>query len=558
MQFPEWLNENTNMSCFSNATNGSNTCFHYRSMKDPIYNFIKFDKTIWRIVDTPHFQRLREIKQLGITHLVFPSANHTRFEHCLGTGWLADKFFNKIVRESHNSQYQSIGFENQTDYMRKNILVCIAGLCHDIGHGPFSHMFDNHLLPRLGVKDWKHEMGSNMLIDDMFEKYDILSKFDLEYDFGREDINLIKQLIDGKSPTQLGGASDWIFEIISNKKNSIDVDKFDYVQRDSYTLGLQNHQFDYESLMNNCRVIDNTLAYAVNQTFSVYDLFNTRYRLFRNIYLHRVSIGIEAMLCDALVLANHKFHLEETINNPDLYLSLTDSILKEIERKGAKNKLREANQILDRIKCRDLYKFVSELILDSKQFKQIGSLENIKKFMVQENPTLNENDIIVAVNNINYCMKDKNPVDFVDFWQQNNPSKKFNKKWNEVSLLLPQQFSEYLIRIYVKHKQDMEKVKAGFKNYIKYLNKDIFNNQNLFQDNYEKCSQELSFSKKSSNFFKSSTDKFGRDFNPRAKSQHPSSQSQDEMEVQDSQFKKVKLNTEETLYKIKSDNHNLP
>lgn len=129
-------------------------------------------------------------------------------------------------------------------------------------------------------------------------------------------------------------------------------------------------------------MIDNTLSYAANQTLFIYDLFNTRYRLFRNIYLHRVSLGIEAMICDALALANDKLHLDQMINDPDQYINLTDNILKEIERYKKKDKLKESNMLLDRIKIRDIYKYVKEIIVDNAHFSRIGDLTNISKFIL--------------------------------------------------------------------------------------------------------------------------------------------------------------------------------
>lgn len=109
-----------------------------------------------------------------------------------------------------------------------------------IGHGPYSHMFDNELLPRLGVHDWKHEDGSNMLLESLFEENELLGEYK-DDKFTKNDLELMKCLIHGE---KTGTHPDWIYEVISNKKNSIDVDKFDYMRRDAYNVGISGFDFD--------------------------------------------------------------------------------------------------------------------------------------------------------------------------------------------------------------------------------------------------------------------------------------------------------------------------
>ena len=101
-------------------------------INDNIHGHIELQKYLFSIIDTPQFQRLRELHQLGCTHLVFPGATHTRYEHCIGVSYLAGKMLLNIRSKQPELEI--------TD--REIMLVQLAGLCHDLGHGPFSHAFE--------------------------------------------------------------------------------------------------------------------------------------------------------------------------------------------------------------------------------------------------------------------------------------------------------------------------------------------------------------------------------------------------------------------------------
>ncbi|KAJ1952038.1 SAM domain and HD, partial [Dispira parvispora] len=124
------------------SDSGTSTLLAGRGVKhfnDPAHGYISFGPFMLDIIDTPQFQRLRYLKQMGTSYFVFPGASHNRFEHCLGVGYLAG---NLITRFQETQPELAI-----TE--RELRCIQVAGLCHDLGHGPFSHVFDSIIVPTL-------------------------------------------------------------------------------------------------------------------------------------------------------------------------------------------------------------------------------------------------------------------------------------------------------------------------------------------------------------------------------------------------------------------------
>ena len=127
---------------------------------DPIHGTITITPIMKLIIDTPEFQRLRQLKQLGATYFVFPSATHTRFEHSLGVSYLAGKLMETLQKNQPRLKITPKEIE----------ITRIAGLIHDLGHGPFSHLYDNYI--RNSFED-KHEIRGCKLFINMVKKYKI-------------------------------------------------------------------------------------------------------------------------------------------------------------------------------------------------------------------------------------------------------------------------------------------------------------------------------------------------------------------------------------------------
>ncbi|MCX8151872.1 MAG: HD domain-containing protein [Archaeoglobaceae archaeon] len=207
-------------------------------VQDTIHGAIKLEDWMLKIIDTPQFQRLRRIKQLGFANLVYPGANHTRFEHSLGTVYLALRLKERIEIDDH---------------------VLAAALLHDIAHPPFSHSSEA-LLEKFSIR---HE--------------------DVKFAIKGE----IKDVLD-----ELGLKTSRISEIVSGKERSIvngdvDVDKMDYLVRDSYYTGVAYGIIDLERLVNKIK-FEGEVLIEEGGLKAVEALLISRYMMYSTVYYHHV------------------------------------------------------------------------------------------------------------------------------------------------------------------------------------------------------------------------------------------------------------------------------
>ena len=300
-----------------------------------VHDSIYLEALLVQIVDTRYFQRLRNLKQLGTTPYVYPCANHERFDHSLGVAHLAEQLCRSIAAHP-----MPTGVEKPTEH--DILCVKIAALCHDLGHGPYSHVFDSYLAD----KGHKHEDLSVRLIRRLIEEHEIKLG-----DNHETDLRFIEELIMGDDLEGerwgRGYSKSYLYDVVSNADSGLDVDKLDYLQRDPQMTGNAAPQFVITRLLENAQVrvalFDGEpkerpcICFATKVKKDVLGVFRTRFIMHEETYTHKVAKGFELLLVDYLTAADalghlyckggRKLKLGETARpgNEEAFLKMTDA-----------------------------------------------------------------------------------------------------------------------------------------------------------------------------------------------------------------------------------------
>ncbi|WP_245837629.1 HD domain-containing protein [Methanosphaera cuniculi] len=271
-------------------------------IRDSIHGDLHLNDFELEILDTVEMQRLRRIKQLGFTNLIYPGANHTRFEHSIGTLFLADKLAKRL------------GFDSEIQQ-----LLRICGLLHDIGHAPFSHVTERAL-------KHKHETVTKQIIKNSSITDKLSQKFDPK---------LVMNIVDGK--TSYG-------KIISG---DLDVDRMDYLKRDSYYTGVAYGVIDTERLIYSLTYDNNELLLSSKGVQAAESTLLARYFMYPTVYQHHTTRIVNGMFRVAI-----KSMLNDNVIKEDELRYLDDGELINITR----NTKGIAQQTIQNIDTRHLYK----------------------------------------------------------------------------------------------------------------------------------------------------------------------------------------------------------
>lgn len=221
--------------------------------KDAVHGYVRVqDRLIWELIQTKEFQRLRRIKQLGSTYMVFHTGEHSRFSHSLGAYEMARKMIKALTREA-------IIFTEE-----ERLIVLAAALLHDIGHGPFSHTFES-------VLNISHEIFTARIITEDTEVRAVLENHQVGF------AEKVKDVILKKYPNPIMNS------IISSQ---LDADRLDYLLRDAYFTGTPYGEIEVQRILRTMRAMEHKLVYKLSGMHAIEDYLLSRYQMYWQVYLH--------------------------------------------------------------------------------------------------------------------------------------------------------------------------------------------------------------------------------------------------------------------------------
>lgn len=240
-----------------------NSNIHKRKIiNDPIYGLINMPSEImFDLIEHPYFQRLRRIKQLGMTNFVYPAANHTRFQHAIGATHLMQQAIEVIRSKGHEITEQ------------ESEAVSIAILLHDIGHGPFSHCLENDI-----IKDITHEYISALFMRELNRQFEGRLSMALEIFFDRYSKRFLYQLV----------------------SSQLDMDRLDYLNRDSFFTGVTEGVIGSDRIIKMLDVVNDQLVVEAKGIYSIEKFLIARRLMYWQVYLHKTVVSADQLLTKIL------------------------------------------------------------------------------------------------------------------------------------------------------------------------------------------------------------------------------------------------------------------
>jgi HD superfamily phosphohydrolase len=312
-------------------------------IRDPVHGYIKLTEVERDLIDSPFVQRLRRIHQLAGSYLVYPGAVHTRFDHVIGAMHVAGQIGESLVRSS---------------YMDADLVqeVRAAALLHDVGHGPFSHMFEEVLSKKNDVshEDISQRIIMETSIRDILDKNGFSPKKMSEFAVGRQR---------AKQP--------FMNEVIAG---SLSADMMDYLPRDAYFTGVEYGKVDAQRVIDSLHVAEGHLVIDDAALYAFEAMLLARYEMFKAVYFHRTVRAAELMLVHSMKLADEVLGLTD-LSDLDRYLELTDEVVLHnlVALKPSKPELKEAGRLARDFRDRRLVKCAFEKLVQRKE-RMVGRL----------------------------------------------------------------------------------------------------------------------------------------------------------------------------------------
>ncbi|PSL40576.1 hypothetical protein B0H99_10437 [Planomicrobium soli] len=324
--------------------------------KDPVHRYIHVrDQVIWDLINSREVQRLRRIKQLGTSYLVFHGAEHSRFNHSLGVYEIVRRIVDDIFHE-----------RPAWDESERLVVLC-AALLHDLGHGPFSHSFEK-------VFHVDHEVFTREILLGDTEVNGILLK--VAPDFPKKVAEVIAKTYPNK-------------QVVSLISSQIDADRMDYLQRDAYYTGVSYGHFDMERILRVMRPVEDQVVIKSSGMHAVEDYIMSRYQMYWQVYFHPVARSAEVILRKILQRAkelsesgykfeqppthfmaffNRTFHLKD-------YLALDEGVLMTYFQLWMQERDPILSDLSDRFVNRRLFQYVD--FDPGKDYRKLGELSQL-------------------------------------------------------------------------------------------------------------------------------------------------------------------------------------